>query len=60
VAVSTTSSEVTIKMLMMMISITISMGLDYVSELLPPTGLLFIFQVIYGNGEPWWIDSDMG
>jgi hypothetical protein len=34
------------------------MGWDYVSELLPPMGLLFISQVIYEYGEPWWNDSD--
>jgi hypothetical protein len=31
-----------------------SMGWDYVIELRPPTGLLFIHQVIYEHGEPWW------
>jgi hypothetical protein len=29
------------------------MGRDYVSELRPPTGLLFI-----PHGEPWWNDID--
>jgi hypothetical protein len=33
-----------------------SMGWDYISELRPPTGLLFISQVIYEHGEPWWND----
>jgi hypothetical protein len=33
-------------------------GLDYVSELRPPAGLLCILQVIYEHGEPWWIDID--
>jgi len=31
-----------------------SMGWDCVSELRPPMGLLFIPQVIYERGEPWW------
>jgi hypothetical protein len=30
------------------------MGWDDVSELQPPTGILFIPQVIYEHGEPWW------
>jgi hypothetical protein len=38
---------------MMMITIIMSMGSDYVSELWQPTGLLFIPQ-IYENGEAWW------
>jgi hypothetical protein len=25
-------------------------------ELWPPTGLVFILQVIYEHGEPWWND----
>jgi hypothetical protein len=37
-----------------------SMGRDHVSELRPPTGLLFIPQVIYEHGEPWWNDNDRG
>jgi hypothetical protein len=37
-----------------------SMGQDYVSELRPPTGLLFIPQVIYEHGEPWWNDISRG
>jgi hypothetical protein len=32
---------------------------DYVSEL-RPTGLLFIPQVIYEHGEPWWNAIDRG
>jgi hypothetical protein len=35
-----------------------SMGWDYVSELLPPTSLLFIPQGIYDNREPWCNDID--
>jgi hypothetical protein len=31
---------------------------DNVSELRPPTGLLFITQEIYEYGEPRWKDSD--
>jgi hypothetical protein len=30
------------------------MGWEYVPELLPPPALLFIPQVIYERGEPWW------
>jgi hypothetical protein len=37
-----------------------SMELDYVSELPPPTGLLFIRQVIYEHGYPWWNDIGKG
>jgi hypothetical protein len=33
---------------------------DYVSELRPTTVLLFIHQVIYEHGEPWWNDIDRG
>jgi hypothetical protein len=32
----------------------------YVSEPRPPTGLLFIPQVIYKHGEPWWTDIERG
>jgi hypothetical protein len=35
-----------------------SMGLEYVSELRLPTGLLFIPQVIYEHGESLWNDTD--
>jgi hypothetical protein len=35
-----------------------SMVLDYVSELRPPTGLLSIPQVMYEHGEPRWNDID--
>jgi hypothetical protein len=42
-------------MMMMMI-----MWLDYVSELWPLVGLLFIPKVIYDCGEPWWNDDDRG
>jgi hypothetical protein len=31
---------------------------NYVSELLTPTGLLFIPQAIYEHGEPRWNDID--
>jgi hypothetical protein len=37
-----------------------SMGWDYVSELRPLTGLLFIPQVIYEHGELRWNDIDRG
>jgi hypothetical protein len=32
------------------------MGWDYVSELRPPTGPLFIHMMMYENGEPWCND----
>jgi hypothetical protein len=32
--------------------------MEYVSEHWPPMGLLFISQVIYDYGEPWWNDID--
>jgi hypothetical protein len=31
-----------------------SMGRNYISELRPTTGLLFILEMIYGYGEPRW------
>jgi hypothetical protein len=37
-----------------------SMWWDDVSELRPPTGLLFIPQLIYEYGEPRWNDTDRG
>jgi hypothetical protein len=37
-----------------------SMGWDYISELLPPKGLLFIPKVMYKHGEPWLNDTDKG
>jgi hypothetical protein len=33
------------------------MGRNYISELRPSAGQLFIFQVIYKHGEPWWNDD---
>jgi hypothetical protein len=44
--------------LYMMITI-MSMGSYCVFEL-RPTGLLFILQVLYEHGEPWWNDIDRG
>jgi hypothetical protein len=41
-------------------SLSMSMGWDYVSELRPPTGLLFIPQIIYEHGEPRWNAMDRG
>jgi hypothetical protein len=35
-------------------------GVRYVSELRWTTGLLFIPQVIYEHGEPWWNDVNRG
>jgi hypothetical protein len=42
--------------------IIMSTGWDYVSELRPPTGLLFISpdDSLYEHGEPWWDDIDRG
>jgi hypothetical protein len=37
-----------------------SMGWNYVSELRPPTGLLFILNMIYGHEETRWNDIDRG
>jgi hypothetical protein len=33
---------------------------DYVSELRPPTSLLFISRVIHEYEETWWNDVDRG
>jgi hypothetical protein len=46
-------------MMIMMIMI-ISMVRDYVSDLRPPTCLLFIPQVIYGHGKSCCNDIDRG
>jgi hypothetical protein len=40
--------------------VIMSIGLENVYELQPPTGLLFTLQVIYEHGEPWWNDADRG
>jgi hypothetical protein len=37
-----------------------SMGWDDVSELWPPTGLLFISQAINEYGQPQWNDIEKG
>jgi hypothetical protein len=34
------------------------MGCEYVSELRPPTGLLFIIHMKYEYREPRWNDTD--
>jgi hypothetical protein len=44
---------------MMMMTI-MAIGRDYVSELRPQPVLLFITQVIYEHGQPWWNDFDWG
>jgi hypothetical protein len=36
------------------------MGWEYVSELQPPIGLLFILQMIYEYREPQWNDIHEG
>jgi hypothetical protein len=36
------------------------MGLEYVSELLPLTDIVFIPQMVYEYGEPRWNDIDRG
>jgi hypothetical protein len=35
-------------------------GLDYVSELQPPTDIYFMFQMIYEYGEQRWNAVDRG
>jgi hypothetical protein len=42
------------------IIMVMSMGWDYISELLPLTDLLFIPNVIHEHGEPWWNDINIG
>jgi hypothetical protein len=37
-----------------------SIGSDYISELWPPMGLLFIPQIIFEHGEALWNDIGMG
>jgi hypothetical protein len=37
-----------------------SMGWDFISELRPPTDLLFVPQAIHEHGEPWWNDIERG
>jgi hypothetical protein len=46
--------------MMIIIMMNMSMRWDYVSQLRPPTGLLFISQVIHKHGEPWLNDIDKG
>jgi hypothetical protein len=41
-------------MAMMIMIVIMSVWLEYVSKLRLTTGLLFIPQVIYENGGPWW------
>jgi hypothetical protein len=43
---------------MMMMTMIMSTGWDYVSELRPSPGLLLIPQMVYEHGEPWWNDID--
>jgi hypothetical protein len=35
-------------------------NIDDINELRPPAGLLFIPQVRYEHGEPWWNDIGRG
>jgi hypothetical protein len=37
-----------------------STGWDYISELRPTTGTLFILQMMYEYADPWWIDTGRG
>jgi hypothetical protein len=46
--------------LLLLLLLFMSMEWDNVSEMQLPTGLLFIPQVIYEYGEPWWNDTDRG
>jgi hypothetical protein len=43
-----------------MMMMFIRMGREYVSELWPLMGLLFIPQIIHESGDPWWNDNDRG
>jgi hypothetical protein len=44
----------------MFLMLFMSMGWDYVSELRPLTGLLFIPQKMYESGEPRWNNINIG
>jgi hypothetical protein len=48
------------KDILVLFMLFMSMGWDYVSELRPPVGLLFIPQMICERGEPRWNDIDRG
>jgi hypothetical protein len=43
---------------MIIIIIIMSVWWDYVSEMWPPTGLLFIPRAVYEHGEQLWNDID--
>jgi hypothetical protein len=43
--------------MVIMVMIIMLIKSDHVSELWPPTDLLFIPQVIYEHGEPWLNDD---
>jgi hypothetical protein len=45
---------------LMFLMLFMSMGWDYVSELRPLTGLLFIPQKMYESGEPRWNNINIG
>jgi hypothetical protein len=47
------SNQITATLLLFM-----SMGRDCVSELQPPTVIMFIHKMIYEHGEPRWNDFD--
>jgi hypothetical protein len=47
-----------VMVIMMRIIMVMSMTKDYVSDLRPPIGLVFIHLVIYEHGEPWRNDID--
>jgi hypothetical protein len=54
-----TAGTVTFAFLLLTASlVVVLMGWDYISELQPPTGLLFIPQIIYEYREPWWNNTD--
>jgi hypothetical protein len=40
--------------------VIMSVGRDYVFEVRRPEDLLFIPQMIYKHGEPWWNDVNRG
>jgi hypothetical protein len=47
-------------LLLFYMTMIMSMGWDYVSELRPQAGIFFIPHVIHEHGEPWWNDIDRG
>jgi hypothetical protein len=46
--------------IIVVVVVIMSMGWDYVSDLQPPAGLLFIPHMIYELENAWWNDVDRG